>query len=133
MYVPGVVPGFVGGGGDGVTLLAPPHATRVPKTVKTKRKAAASRRLRQSIKPNKKKQATSAQVAAERASCPSIKRQFREGKEGKKVALEEGAVELTVMAAVTVAVPAMFNGLEATAQVGGSTAPGGVEVSAQER
>lgn len=128
------MPGFVGGGGDGVTLLPPPHATRVPKTVKTKRKAATSRRLRrQSIKPNKKKQATSAQVAAERASCPSIKRQFREGKEGKKVALEEGAVELTLMAAVTVAVPAMVNGLEATAQVGGSTAPGGVEVSAQER
>ena len=52
---------------------------------------------------------------------------------GKELELEVGAVELTVMTAVTGAVPVMSNELEATLHVGTATAPVGKEASAQER
>ena len=98
---------------------------------KVKRKVATTRRLGyRAAAPSKKKQTASTPALATRGGCPFAKRQSCKDKE---LALEEGAAELTVMTAVTAPVPVMFSASEGALQVGRCTAPGGEEVSAQER
>jgi hypothetical protein len=69
------------------------------------------------------------------ALAASQPRPFGKGQfsDGKASALEEAAVELTVIAAVTALVPVMLTEDGETLQVGRYCAPLGKEASAQER
>src|ERR1700752_2531164 len=120
-----------GGGGGGGVALPPPQPTNAPKMTKVTRKVARTRRLRcHAAAPSKKTQTASTPALAPSSGCPFAKRQSCKDRE---LALEEGAVESTVMSAVTAPVPAMFSAFEGKLHVGRCMAPDGEEVSAQER